>query len=79
MTQNTTAMWCIYYRKIDELTNWKTMKLERSDGVLVSTNKRDEVYRFIKIQDAFAFAKKLIDSGKYMAEVKKVSGLYFPE
>jgi len=55
------------------------MKLERSDGVLVSTNKRDEVYRFIKIQDAFAFAKKLIDSGKYMAEVKKVSGLYFPE
>ena len=55
------------------------MKTERSDGVLVSTTKRSEAYAFPRIQDAFTFAKRLIESGKYNAEVKKLSGLYFAE
>ena len=55
------------------------MKLERSDGVLVGAKKRSEAHGFVKVQDAFAFVKKLADEGKYLAEVKKISGFYFPE
>ena len=73
------GMWCIHYCKKTELTNWKVMKLERSDGVLVAAKKRAEVHGFLKIQDAFSFAKRLADEGKYLAEVKKVSGFYFAE
>ena len=72
-------MWCIHYCKKDDLRNWKVMKLERSDGVLVGAKKRSEAYGFVKVQDAFAFVKKLADEGKYLAEVKKISGFYFPE
>ena len=75
----TQGMWCIYYCKVNEPTNWKVMKTERSDGVLVATKKRSEAYTFPRIKDAFAFAKRLIEEGKYNADVKKLSGLYFAE
>ena len=75
----TEGMWCIHYCKVTEPTNWKIMKVQRTDGVLVAAKKRDEAYGFMRIQDAFSFAKQLINSGKYIAEVKKVSGFYFPE
>ena len=55
------------------------MKTERSDGVLVATKKRSEAYTFNRVQDAFTFAKRLIEEGKYDVDVKKLSGLYFAE
>jgi hypothetical protein len=75
----TEGMWCIHYSKVNEPNIWKVMKVQRTDGVLVAAKKRDEAYRFMNIHDAFTFAKELIDGGKYIAEVKKVSGFYFPE
>jgi hypothetical protein len=33
------------------------MKLQRSDGVLVSAKTYDDVFKFVKYQDAWNFAK----------------------
>ena len=66
--------WCIFYNKVGENT-FHTMKLERSDGVLVSAKTYDEVYKFLRYKDAFAFVKKLITASpepKYNATVKRV-------
>ena len=79
MTSESKGMWCIYYRKIEEPTTWKVLKVERSDGVLVSAKKRNEAYTFIRFRDALSYARKLIETNKYMAEVKKLSGLCFAE
>ena len=41
-----TGMWVIFYRKLDEPTEWKTMRYQRSDGVLVSAHTYDDVFKF---------------------------------
>jgi predicted esterase YcpF (UPF0227 family) len=65
--------WCINYRKIGDEGPWKTMKIERSDGVIVAAKTYDEVFKFVKVTHAFNFAKKLVSDGKYDAGIKKVS------
>ena len=67
--------WCIFYRKWHEPTVWYTMKLWRSDGVLVSAKTYDDVYKFGRYKEAFDFAKNLITEEpipKYDAEVRRV-------
>ena len=68
--------WCIYYCKVSEPTVWHTMKLSRTDGVLVSAKKYDEVFKFVKYKDAWNFAKNLLTerpSRRYDVKVKKVN------
>ena len=65
--------WCINYKKIGDEGPWKTMKVERSDGVIVAAKTYSEVFKFVKVNHAFAFAKRLISEGKYDATIKKVS------
>ena len=75
MTASQTGDWCIFYRKLSEPTVWHTMKLWRSDGVLVSAKTYDDVYKFKRFKEAFDFAKNLITeepSPKYDAQVKRV-------
>jgi len=73
MKSDSRGHWCIYYCKVDDPKNWKTMKVERTDGVLVAAKTFDEVFKFLKVKDAFDFAKHLIEGGKYDVAVKKVS------
>ena len=60
MSGSKTGNWCIFYRKLSEPTVWHTMKLWRSDGVLVSAKTYDDVYKFGRYKEAFNFAKNLI-------------------
>ena len=75
MSGSQTGNWCIFYRKLSEPTVWHTMKLWRSDGVLVSAKTYNDVYKFSRYKEAFDFAKNLITeepSPKYDAVVKRV-------
>ena len=75
MKSNSQGNWCIYYCKRTDPTTWHTMKLQRSDDVLVAANTYDEVFKFVKYIDAWNFAKGLITDGalpKYDAQVKRV-------
>ena len=54
-----TGMWVIFYRRLDEPTEWKTMRYQRSDGVLVSAHTYDDVFKFRRFKEAFDFAKEL--------------------
>ena len=36
--------WCIFYCRNDDPMNWHTMRLKRSDGVLVSAKTPKETY-----------------------------------
>ena len=73
--KNADANWCIFYSKNSEPTVWHTMKLWRSDGVLVSAKTYDDVYKFRRFKEAFDFAKNLITeepAPKYNAMVRRV-------
>jgi hypothetical protein len=77
MSGSPTGEWAIFYRRLDEPTVWKTMKLWRSDGVLVSAKTYNDVYKFNRFKEAFDFAKNLITGGDmdqpvYDAQVKRV-------
>jgi len=51
------------------------MKLQRSDGVIVSAKTYDEVFKFVNYKDAWNFAKSIITTEpeqKYDAEVRRV-------
>jgi len=76
MSANQQGNWCIFYRKLSEPTVWHTMKLWRSDGVLVSAKKYNDVYKFNRFKEAFDFAKNLITGNGtdpvYDAQVKRV-------
>ena len=37
--------WCIFYCKAGDQTNWKVMRRQNSDGVLVSASTYDEVFK----------------------------------
>lgn len=74
MNSDPRGNWCIFYTKAKENV-WHTMKLQRSDGVLVSAKTYDEVFKFVKYHDAWEFAKNLITAEpepKYDALVKRV-------
>lgn len=67
--------WCIHYCKTSDPTSWHTMKLQRADGVLVSAKTYDEVFKFVKFQHAFDFAKQLITEEpepRYNVRVRRV-------
>jgi hypothetical protein len=68
------GIWCVQYSKKDEPTVWNTMKLIRSDGIMVSAKTYDDVFKFVKYQDAWAFVKKLVTDPqpKYNVNIKKV-------
>ena len=75
MSAEQQGQWAIFYRKMSEPTVWYTMKLWRTDGVLVSAKTYDDVYKFGRYKEAFDFAKNLITEepiAKYDAEVKRV-------
>jgi hypothetical protein len=76
MSANQKGNWCIFYRKLSDPTVWHTMKLWRSDGVLVSAKTYDDVYKFNRYREAWEFAKNLITGNGtapvYDAQVKRV-------
>jgi len=76
MTGSKQGNWAIHYRKLSEPTVWHTMKLWRSDGVLVSAKTYDQVYKFNRFKEAFDFCKNLITGNGtvpvYDASVKRV-------
>lgn len=75
MNSDSRGNWCIFYCKRSDPTTWYTMKLQRSDGVLVSAKTYDEVFKFVKYKDAWDFAKDLITvepEPKYDVQVKRV-------
>ena len=69
-----TGMWVIFYRRLDEPTVWKTMRYQREDGVMVSTKVYDDVFKFRRYRDAFAFTREIIftDPPIYDATVKRI-------
>jgi len=74
MKSDSRGNWCIFYNKVGE-NIFHTMKLQRSDGVLVSAKTYDEVFKFVRYKDAWNFAKELITeepNPKYNATVKRV-------
>ena len=74
MSADQKGNWAIFYSKIDEPTEWKTMRYQRSDGVIVSAKTYDDVYKFTRFKEAYNFVKKLIteDHPTYNAQVKRV-------
>ena len=76
MSANQKGNWCIFYRKLSDPTVWHTMKLWRSDGVLVSAKTYNDVYKFGRYKEAWNFAKNLITGNGtapvYDAQVKRV-------
>ena len=76
MSANQKGNWCIFYRKLSDTTVWHTMKLWRTDGVLVSAKTYDDVYKFNRYREAWNFAKNLITGNGttpvYDAEVRRV-------
>ena len=69
-----TGMWVIFYRRLDEPTEWKTMRYQREDGVMVSTKNYDDVFKFRRYRDAFDFTRGIIfaDPPIYDATVKRI-------
>ena len=77
MSANQKGNWCIFYRKLSDSSGiWYTMKLWRSDGVLVSAKTYDDVYKFGRYKEAWNFAKNLITGAGtvpiYDAQIKRV-------
>ena len=75
MNSDSRGNWCIYYCKVTDRMNWNVMKLQRSDGVLVSAKTYDDVFKFLKYKDAWDFVKDIITvepEPKYDAEVRRV-------
>ncbi|MGA1403028.1 MAG: hypothetical protein ACO312_07815 [Candidatus Nanopelagicaceae bacterium] len=75
MSADQKGNWCILYRKYQPGAEYYVMKLQRSDGVLVSAKTYDEVFKFSKYIDAFNFAKDLLTAQpepKYDAVVRRV-------
>ena len=75
MSGGQTGDWAIFYRRLDEPTVWKTMRYQRTDGVLVSAKTYEEVQKFNRFKEAFDFAKELITEKPeptYDAQVKRV-------
>ena len=74
MSADQKGNWAIFYRRLDEPMEWKTLRYKRSDGVLVSAKTYDDVYKFNRFREAFEFAKELIteDPPTYDASVKRV-------
>ena len=74
MSGGQTGDWAIFYRRLDEPTVWKTMRYQRTDGVLVSAKTFEEVQKFNRFKEAFDFIKELItiDNPVYDAQVKRV-------
>ena len=67
--------WCIFYCRNDDQTSWHTMKLKRSDGVLVSAKTYDEVFKFSQYKQAWNFASELLTKDPketYNCKVKRV-------
>ena len=69
-----TGRWVIFYRRLDEPTVWKTMRYQRTDGVLVSAKTFEEVQKFNRFKEAFDFVRELIftDPPVYAATVKRI-------
>ena len=53
MSGGQTGDWAIFYRRLDEPTVWKTMRYQRTDGVLVAAKTYEEVQKFNRFKEAF--------------------------
>jgi hypothetical protein len=73
MKSNPQGNWCIFYNKVEE-NIYHTMKLQRSDGILVSAKTYDDVFKFTRYKDAWKLAKELITAEplRYNATVRRV-------
>ena len=70
-----TGMWVIFYRRLDDPNVWKTMRYQRNDGVIVSADTYDNVFKFRRYREAFDFTRGLIfaePSPIYDATVKRI-------
>ena len=70
-----TGMWVIFYRRLDDPNVWKTMRYQRNDGVIVSADTYDNVFKFRRYREAFDFTRELIfaePSPIYDATVKRI-------
>ena len=74
MSGGQTGDWAIFYWRLDEPTVLKTMRYQRTDGVLVSASTYDDVFKFRRYKEAFDFTWGLIfaDPPIYDATVKRV-------
>ena len=66
---------CIFYCRNDDPMSWHTMKLKRSDGLLVSAKTYDEVFKFSQYKQAWDFASELLTKDPketYNCKVKRV-------
>ena len=75
MRSSQNGNWCVCYRKLGVLPyTWNVMKLQRSDGVLVSAKTYSEACKFGRYKEAWDIAKELITSTppKYDAQVKRI-------
>lgn len=79
MNSNPNGIWCILYRKNlpnEALTgkDYSVMKIRRSDGVMVSAKTYDDVFKFVKYNEAFQFAKEILaeQPTKYDVSVRRV-------
>jgi hypothetical protein len=71
-------IYCIFYCNLKDVTKWKIMKMQRSDGVLVAAKNKKEVQLF-RFQHAVALGRTIQDQGIYDVQVKALSELYAPE
>ena len=70
-----TGMWVIFYRRLDNPDVWKTMRYQKSDGVIVSADTYDNVFKFRRYREAFDFTRGLIFADPtpiYDATVKRI-------
>ena len=75
MSANQKGNWCVCYRKLGVTPyTWSIMKLQRSDGVLVSAKTYTEASKFNRYKEAWDIAKELITQNppKYDAQVKRI-------
>jgi hypothetical protein len=75
MNSDPNGNWCVSYCKTTDKSTWNVMKIRRSDGVMVSAKTYNDVFKFVKYQEAFDFVRQLITEEpepRYDATVKRV-------
>jgi hypothetical protein len=70
------GIWGIYFCKLESPTDWKLMKTKRSDGILIATQKYNDVQKYSTFEEALKVAKEIINWSprpRYDAKVVRVS------
>ena len=77
MISNPKGMWSIQFREWEPGqaktgTQYQVMKDRLDEGSLEAAERYDDVFRFLKYQEAFDFAKEILSTGRYDASVARV-------